>query len=271
MNYRLKGFVTFIVIVILIIIHWTTQQKLFKTWEVRKGEVRKMQDIGEYIEEAVGRTVTFLPKLVGAIVILLIGWVVGRLLGKYISKFLDKIGLDDAIRDTAFGKGIERSGISVSHFFDLVIRWFVYLVFIMAATNVLDIEFVTVFMEKVVSYIPNIVAFILVLVVGFLLIDFLADFVENITVSAEVRLVKPVISLLRMFLYFVVAILALTQLRLDLTVVYLFLEPLAWGIGIGLGAAIAIIIGFGLKDKAPEIMEKILNLAKEGTERAEKE
>ncbi len=219
-----------------------------------------MQGVSEYITYMVERTVDFLPKLIGAIIILIIGWIVGRLLGKYISKFLDKMGFDDAIRNTVFGKGIERSGISVSHFFDLVIRWFIYLVAIMAATNVLDIEFVTEFMEKVVSYIPNIVAFILVLVVGFVVIDFLADFVENITASAEVRLVKPIISLLRMFLYFVIAILALTQLRLDLTIVYLFLEPLAWGIGIGLGVAIAVIFGFGLKERAPEIMDRILGI-----------
>jgi small-conductance mechanosensitive channel len=218
-----------------------------------------MQDIGEYIQDTLGTVVAFLPKLIGAIVILLIGWAVGRILGKYISKFLDKIGLDNAVKKTAFGKGIERSGISVTHFFDLVVRWFVYLLAIMAATNVLDIEFVTEFMQRIVSYIPNIVAFILVLVVGFIVIDFLADFVENITASADVRLAKPVISLLRMFLYFVVAILALTQLKLDLTIVYLFLEPLAWGIGIGLGAAIAIIAGFGLKDRAPAIMEDVLH------------
>lgn len=226
-----------------------------------------MQGIGEYLQDMIGRTIDFLPKLVGAIIILLIGWVAGRLLGRYISKFLDTINLDEALRKTAFGKGIERSGISVTHFFDLVVRWFVYLLAIMAATNILDIEFVTAFMEKIVSYIPNIVAFILVLVVGFVVIDFLADFVENVVISAEVRLVKPLISLLRVFLYFVVVILALTQLRLDLTIVYIFLEPVAWGVGIGIGAAVAIIVGFGLKDKAPEIVDDLMTLARTGKQK----
>lgn len=226
-----------------------------------------MQGIGEYLQDMIGRTIDFLPKLVGAIIILLIGWVAGRLLGRYISKFLDTINLDEALRKTAFGKGIERSGISVTHFFDLVVRWFVYLLAIMAATNILDIEFVTAFMEKIVSYIPNIVAFILVLVVGFVVIDFLADFVENVVISAEVRLVKPLISFLRVFLYFVVVILALTQLRLDLTIVYIFLEPVAWGVGIGIGAAVAIIVGFGLKDKAPEIVDDLMTLARTGKQK----
>jgi hypothetical protein len=36
-----------------------------------------MQDIGEYIEEAAARIAVFLPKLAGAVIILIIGWIVG--------------------------------------------------------------------------------------------------------------------------------------------------------------------------------------------------
>jgi len=62
---------------------------------------------------------------------------------------------------------------------------------------------------------------------------------------------------MRIFLYFVIAVLALSQLMLDLTIIYTFVTPIAWGIGIGLGAAIAIIVGFGLKNRSEEIMNKI--------------
>ena len=62
----------------------------------------------------------------------------------------------------------------------------------------------------------------------------------------------------RAFLYFIVAILALQQLLLDLTIIYAFVVPVAWGVGIGIGAAIAIIIGFGLKDRAPEMMDRLM-------------
>jgi hypothetical protein len=56
----------------------------------------------------------------------------------------------------------------------------------------------------------------------------------------------------------VTAILALSQLELDLTIIYTFITPIAWGIGIGLGAAIAIIVGFGLKNRSEAIMDKLI-------------
>jgi hypothetical protein len=63
---------------------------------------------------------------------------------------------------------------------------------------------------------------------------------------------------LRAFLYFVVVILALQQLLIDLSIIYVFVIPLAWGVALGLGAAIAIIVGFGLRDRAPEIMDRLI-------------
>lgn len=215
-----------------------------------------------YIESTLGVVISYLPKIAGAIIILLIGWIVGRLLGKYVSKFLDKIGVDDALLKTAVGQAIEKSGTTVVKFFDILIRWFIYLIAIMAAANVLEIEFLSEFIQMIVQYIPSILAFLVILIVGFLLIDFLVDFLEHIGEAGGVAFMKVIMSVMRLFLYFVVLILALTQLKLDMTIIYIFIEPLAWGIALGIGAAIAIIVGFGLKDRSPELLDNLLKQVK---------
>lgn len=216
-----------------------------------------MADIMSQISEMVGGVVIFVPNIIAAIIILLIGWIIGRVLGKAVSVFLDKIGVDDALRKTEPGAAIEKSGLSIVHLFDVIVRIFVYLIAITAATNVLQIESLSRMMAAIVAYIPNIVAFILILIVGILLIDFFADWMERYGTHMEIALIGPMILLVRLFLYFVVIILALTQLAFDLTIIYLFIGPLAWGVGLGIGAAIAIIVGFGLKDRAPEIMDRL--------------
>lgn len=216
-----------------------------------------MADIMSQISEMVGGVVIFVPNIIAAIIILLIGWIIGRVLGKAVSVFLDKIGVDDALRKTEPGAAIEKSGLSIVHLFDVIVRIFVYLIAITAATNVLQIESLSRMMAAIVAYIPNIVAFILILIVGILLIDFFADWMERYGANMEIALIGPMILLVRLFLYFVVIILALTQLAFDLTIIYLFIGPLAWGVGLGIGAAIAIIVGFGLKDRAPEIMDRL--------------
>jgi len=45
---------------------------------------------------------------------------------------------------------------------------------------------------------------------------------------------------------------------MDLTIIYTFVTPIAWGIGIGIGAGIAILLGFGFKDKAPQMADQII-------------
>jgi hypothetical protein len=187
---------------------------------------------------------------------------VGRMLGKYLSKVLDKVGLDDIIRKTSLGQNIEKSGLKLVRLFDLLIRWFVYLIAIMGATNVLEIEFLSTFMDRLVSYIPNVAAFLIVLVGGFVLVDLFADFMEKFSSASSVELMGPMMTLLRVFFYFVIAVLALTQLKIDLEIIYTFVEPVAWGVGIGIGAAIAIIFGFGLKDRSNAMVDTFLNKVK---------
>ncbi|MDD4254840.1 MAG: hypothetical protein PHP59_05620 [Methanofollis sp.] len=221
-----------------------------------------MADIIVTIGQVGGSVIAFLPYLVAAVIILIIGWIVGRLLGSVVSKFLDRIGVDDALRKTGPGEAVEKSGLLIVHLFDLLVRWAVYLIAIMVAASVLQIETLSRVIAAIVAYLPNIAAFVIILIAGLILVDFFADVLEKMSSAAEVALAGPMIMGLRVFLYFVVIMLALTQLAIDLTIIYVFIGPVAWGVGLGIGAAIAIIVGFGLKDRSPEIMDRLLSQEK---------
>jgi len=214
--------------------------------------------IGDALMQMLYSVIAFLPSLVAAIVILLIGWVVGRLLGKVISGILDKIGVDDALLKTSVGKAIEQSGTSVVTFFDLIVRWFIYLMAIVAAANILQLEFLTSLLQSIVVYLPHVALFLIILIVGFIFVDLFADILEGWGKTQDIEFLGLIIMLLRIFFYFIVLVLALSQLLIDLTIIYTFVTPIAWGVGLGLGAGIAIFIGFGLKDRAPQIMDDML-------------
>lgn len=203
--------------------------------------------------------VTILPVLIGAVLILLIGWIVGRLLGKAVRMVLDKLQVDNLFADSSFLKALAGAGITISHIFDIVIRLFVYLIAVLAAVDLLNLDYLSALMKDIVEYIPHIIVFVLIVIIGFVLIDYFADFLLKFHTTANVDLMAPVILVMRIFLYFMVAIFALSQLRLDLTIIYTFLTPIAWGIGIGLGAAIAIIFWFGLKERGAQIMDQLMS------------
>ena len=214
--------------------------------------------IGDALMQMLYSVIAYLPGLIAAIVILVIGWVVGRLLGKVVSGILDKIGVDDALLKTSVGQAIEQSGTHVVTLFDLIVRWFIYLIAIVAAANILQLEFLTSLLQSIVVYLPHVALFLIILIVGFIMVDFFSDVLEGWGKTQDIEFLGLMIMLLRVFFYFIVLVLALSQLLIDLTIIYTFVTPIAWGVGLGLGAGIAIFIGFGLKDRAPQIMDDML-------------
>lgn len=205
----------------------------------------------------------YAPSIVGALIVLLIGWIVGRLLGRAVRIVLDKISeqhfVEQVADQTSFAGSVKRAGITVGYIGDIFVRLFVYMIAILAAVNILDMEYMSRLMTTIVEYIPHVVAFIIILIVGFILADYFIDFLARYYAQQDIQLITPVLFLIRLFLYFVITILALSQLMLDLTIIYTFVTPIAWGIGLGLGAAIAIIVGFGLKNRSEAIMDNLIS------------
>ena len=214
--------------------------------------------VGDAVMQTTYSVISFLPTLVAAIIILVIGWIIGRLLGKVVSRVLDKIGVDDALRKTSVGKAIEQSGTNIVHLFDLIVRWFVYLIAIVAASNVLKLDFLSNLFQTIVFYLPHVLMFLIILIVGFIVIDYFADILQGWGKTQNIEFLGVIILLLRVFFYFIILILALSQLLIDLTIIYTFVTPLAWGVGLGVGAGIAIFLAYGLRDRAPGMVDDMM-------------
>lgn len=202
-------------------------------------------------------TVGFLPKLISAIIILIIAWIVGRALGAVVSRVLDRVGVDDALRRTVVGRSIESSGTSISRVFDLIVRWTIYIIGIMAAVDVLGITALTSVTQSVLMYIPSLISALIVLIVGFILADFVGDLIRRIGTESGMSYMGIFSTATQIFLYFIVIIIALDQLRINTSIIYVFATALAWGIAIGAGVGLGIAFGIGLKDKVPKMLEGI--------------
>jgi hypothetical protein len=212
----------------------------------------------ESFATVVGTMIKWIPAIIAALIILLIGWLVGKLAGKVIGTIIDKIGLGAALDKTIIGGAIKSSGITTAKFFDVLVRWFIYIIFIMAAINVLKIELLIDFMNKLVLYIPHLIAGLFLLIIGLILVDFLMDWIGKELKSREVNQGDLIATILRALFTLVIIVLALDQMLIDTSIIYTFLEPLAWGLGIGLAIAIGISVGWGSKDVVAEYMKEKL-------------
>ena len=115
-----------------------------------------------------GRIITFIPALLGAIVILLIGWGIGKLVQLLITDGLRAVRLDRLTEHAGINDTLKRADIkrSPAAILGIVAYWFVFLIAIQAAVSVLGIPALTNLMTAVVLYLPRIFGALLVLIFG---------------------------------------------------------------------------------------------------------
>lgn len=175
-----------------------------------------------------------LPVVVGALIVLLVGAICGRAIGGGTKKLLNTIRVDRMV-DKSVGCSVrERCGISVSGLSGKVVAWFVYVSFVVAAVDILDVPMFSALMHQTAVYIPHILAAVLVLVGGLVAMNFGMNTVASQLRIREIPHTSLIICVLRGLLTFVVVVLALEQLLLDMTIVYVILTPLMWGVAVAI-------------------------------------
>jgi len=92
------------------------------------------------LADAIVSMVAFTPKVIAAFILLVIGLLAGKIIGKVVAKVLDSAQVDEVLGRTPIGEMLTHSGMTILQFLDAIARWFVYLIFIMAAVNVLEVR-----------------------------------------------------------------------------------------------------------------------------------
>jgi hypothetical protein len=119
------------------------------------------------------------PKIVAALILLGIGFVVGRAIGWVVRKVAEKMNLDSYWSRTGIGESVSRAGWNLTRIISVAARWFVYLFFISAAVNVLEFTQLSQAINDVWLWIPNVAAFVIILVIGSLIADFVGKWMQR--------------------------------------------------------------------------------------------
>lgn len=110
--------------------------------------------------------VHFLPQLILAILVLVLGWIVGAMLGRVIERLFDKLRLDELLDKAGVDDLTKRAGyrFKPAAFVGALVKWFVILAFAVVSFDILNLREVTVFMREVVlGYLPQVFVAVLIL------------------------------------------------------------------------------------------------------------
>lgn len=190
----------------------------------------------------------FLPNLIGAIIILLIGWGIANLLAGLVDKGLDLVHFDRWMARAGVDQAIARTGIRLdaSNVVAQLVKWLVILVTLVVAADALHLPQVTAALMAIIGYIPNVIAALLIVTLGALLASFLGNLVKTTPLAAS--------DLLGQIAYWAVlifaALAALTQLRIAPELVQILFTAVVGAVAL----AAALAFGLGLRHEAEDIM-----------------
>jgi hypothetical protein len=130
------------------------------------------------INQALGDAVGYLPTLVAAALILVLGYLIGRFLGSLVSGVVRRIGIDGHTAGTPLES--IGSGEGIARVLGTVVAYYVYFVAIIAAANVLDIPQLTDLLADLGAFLPIVLGALAVLVVGFVAGRIIGDIVAGV-------------------------------------------------------------------------------------------
>jgi hypothetical protein len=141
-------------------------------------ETKKLGDAvassGSAIMDAV---VTYLPSILGAVLLLLAGWVIARLLRAITVRSV--LLLDTLLSRVTKTAGVERLRMARSSTaLGAIVFWVVLLFFVTAATHVLGLQSFTLWLARLLDYLPTLAVGVLIVVAGYILSRFFADLVQ---------------------------------------------------------------------------------------------
>lgn len=227
------------------------------------AEVTEM--VSTMLESSLTTMVAYAPKLLSALVVLLVGWVLARVLRAVLQRSL-QVALDSLVERAGLSETLERAAITTrpSALVAGVGFWLVLLLVFMATARILGLGAVGDAITRLLGYVPSVVSAVLVLAGGGFLARFVGDLVASGAGAANISNARGLGAVTRGAIVVMVGVVTLEQLGVDtqivITVVTVFAAAIAFGMGLSfaLGArplVQGILAGHYLRQHLPEGVE----------------
>ena len=197
---------------------------------------------------------TFIPRLLGFLVILLVGWIVASALSKAVTFLLRKVGFDRVGDRIGLSRLLTQSGIKTdaADVLGKLVYWFVFLIFLVPAVNALGLTAVSTLLGQVIGFLPNVFVAILILFLGTFAATVVADIVRGAAGSAKIGNPNIFANVARYAIMGFVALIALEQLGIAPALLNILFTAIMGAAALAAGLA----FGLGGQDTARKYLNR---------------
>lgn len=179
-----------------------------------------------------------IPAILAAVIVIVVGWLVGTLVGKAVNMLVEKIGMEKAFDQSSTGRSFRAAGLDLSNVIGMFVKAFIVVLAIVWAIEILSIGgTLGSYLTVVANYLPRLLGGLLILILGVVLVDFLANFIGKMIrpmfPPEKVEIADMIKNLLFIGLIAFIILLALDTMLLSGSTIY----PLILGfviIGVGI-------------------------------------
>jgi hypothetical protein len=151
-----------------------------------------LDGVRDGLRDAWENIVEFTPRLIGALLILLIGWLLSILIRSVLRRVLDRIGFDRLLERAGMGAALREGDYSASGIVAGIVYWIALLITFLLAAEALQVEELSNLLAALIAYLPLVIVAIIILVVAAALGAFLADLVRPWAEQRGVGWLAPV-------------------------------------------------------------------------------
>jgi hypothetical protein len=142
-------------------------------------------DIQQGLTDAWTRVATFLPKLVGFVLILLIGYIVAKVLARVVDGLLERVGFDGWVERGSFGAALRRSSFDASDILAKLVFWTVFLIALQLAFGAFGPNPVSDLLRGLIAYLPKLFVAVVILVIASALAKVVTDILKATLASVS--------------------------------------------------------------------------------------
>lgn len=190
----------------------------------------------------IARVAAFLPKLVGAVMILLAGWIVARLVRSLAKRVLHRVGLDRATERLELLEPLRHAGMTQapSAIAAYLVYWILMLTVLLVAVETLGLSAVTTTIDRLIAYLPNVLAAGFIVVIGLLVARVGRDVVTTGAAAARIAEAERVGAAIHVVIVMVVAVLAVEQLGVQTELLVTVISVMLGAVALSMGIAFAL-------------------------------
>ena len=194
--------------------------------------VQTTDKLGDLAESAM----SFIPGVIGAVIILIVGYFVS----KYLGRLIQQKSHDALLKINFDGKTLKEhtdNSFDTSYIIGAVIRWFVFLLFVVAAADQLELKQVTEVLKTIWLWFPNIIAVAIVIILGVLIVTRTSKWADDNMTEKTAKQFKAII---KASVFVIIASIALTQIGIGEIILPIVVAAVS--------ISLAIALGYGFKD-----------------------